>query len=45
MFVKKYKQKEWEERLENLYENINYWINNATNKCIEIIQLYYDEDS
>lgn len=42
--VKKNKKKEWEERLETLREDINYWTNpnNITNKTIEIIQLYYD---
>ena len=40
--IKKIKQKEWEERLLSLKEQINYWINNQPLKTIEIIQLYYD---
>ena len=37
-------QKEWNCRLENLKNQINYWIDplNKTDKMIEIIQLYYD---
>jgi hypothetical protein len=32
---------EWNERLEGLSSQIDYWIN-PINKTIEIIQLYYD---
>jgi hypothetical protein len=37
------KSKEWNKRLNNLKNNIEYWLNpnNTTNKIIEIIQLYY----
>ena len=44
--VKKSKKKEWEERLESLNNQISYWINpdNKTEKTIEIIQLYYDDE-
>lgn len=37
--------KDWDNRLNNLKNQINYWINpkNKTNKMIEIIQLYFDE--
>lgn len=40
--VKKSKKNEWLQRLNILEEQINYWINNKTNKTIEIIQLFYD---
>jgi hypothetical protein len=42
--VKKSKEKEWDERLQSLENQINYWINidNKTDKTVEIIQLYYD---
>jgi hypothetical protein len=42
--VKKSKQREWEERLSTLEQQVNYWINseNKTDKTIETIQLYYD---
>lgn len=42
--IKKTKQKEWPERLESLKEQIKYWIENKTEKTIEIIQLFYDCD-
>jgi hypothetical protein len=32
----------WDNRLQTLNEQINYWCINKTNKTIEIIQLYYD---
>jgi len=37
---------EWENRLNSLKNCVDYWINpeNVTNKTIEIIQLFYDED-
>ena len=43
--IKKSKQNEWKQRLNTLENQIIYWINpsNATNKTIEIIQLFYDE--
>ena len=40
--VKKSKEKEWNERLESLENQINYWIDNKTDKTVEIIQLFYD---
>jgi len=44
--VKKSKRDEWEERLTTLEHQINYWINpeNKTDKTIEIIQLFYDNN-
>ena len=38
------KEKEWKFRLNCLKEEIDYWINNKTNKTIEIVQLFYDEN-
>ena len=42
--VKKTKKDEWRQRLIELEEHINYWINpeNITNKTIETINLFYD---
>jgi hypothetical protein len=40
--VKKYKRKEWQERLDTLKVTIDYWLENMTNKTVEVIQLYYD---
>ena len=42
--VKKTKKKEWEERLNALSSQIDYWIDekNKTDKTVEIIQLFYD---
>jgi Holliday junction resolvase len=40
--VKKQKINEWNKRLEILKETIEYWLNNKTDKTIEIIQLFYD---
>jgi hypothetical protein len=44
--IKKTQKKEWRERLESLKQQINYWCNpeNVTNKTIEIIQLYYNQE-
>jgi len=35
------KQKEWQERLNCLKYQVQYWINNRTDKTIETIQLFY----
>ena len=32
----------WKNRLNSLFESIKYWIENKSDKTIEIIQLYYD---
>ena len=42
--VKKTKNIEWEERLNALSTQIDYWIdeNNKTDKTVEIVQLFYD---
>jgi len=37
-------KKEWNKRLECLKEQINYWLINKTEKTVEIIQLYFDQN-
>jgi hypothetical protein len=41
MTIMKTKEREWEERIENLKTQIQYWIDNPTEKTVEIIQLFY----
>lgn len=41
MKIRKTKRKEWEERIEALKQQIQYWVDNPTNKTVEIIQLFY----
>jgi hypothetical protein len=41
MQITKTKQKEWEERINMLEQQIQYWIDNPTEKTIEIIELFY----
>ena len=41
MQIAKNKQNEWEERIETLKQQIQYWIENPTGKTIEIIELFY----
>lgn len=43
--IQKNKLEEWNNRLENLKNQIEYWCKeeNKTNKIIEVIQLYFDE--
>jgi hypothetical protein len=33
---------EWKERINILNQQIQYWIDNKSNKTIEIIELFYD---
>jgi len=33
---------DWTNRINSLKEQIDYWINNKTDKLIETIQLYYN---
>jgi hypothetical protein len=42
MNIKKSKRKEWMERLETLKETVHFWINNKTEKTIELIYLFFD---
>jgi hypothetical protein len=37
-------KKKWNERLETLKYWIDYWIENETNKTIEIVELFYDQN-
>jgi len=39
--ISKTKLKEWEERIATLKQQIQYWIDNPTEKTIEIIELFY----
>jgi hypothetical protein len=41
MQIRKEKLKEWEERIESLKNEILYWIDNPSEKTIEIIELFY----
>jgi hypothetical protein len=41
MKILKTKEKEWEERIDTLKQQIQYWIDNPTEKTIEIIELFY----
>jgi len=43
--VKKSKKNEWNDRLNDLKDQIKYWIHpdNAINKTVETIQMFYDE--
>jgi len=41
MQIIKTKQKEWEDRIESLKQQIQYWIDNPIEKTIEIIELFY----
>ena len=40
--IMKTKMSEWEERINILNQQIQYWIDNKTDKTIEIIELFYD---
>ena len=41
MSIEPNKKKEWEERIDILKDTIKYWIENSTEKTIEIIELFY----
>jgi hypothetical protein len=41
MVINPKKESEWESRIEHLKEQINYWIDNPSEKTIEIIELFY----
>jgi hypothetical protein len=45
MTINKSKELEWDERLNSLKTQIEYWCNptNVTNKTVEVIQLYYNQ--
>jgi hypothetical protein len=44
LLVKEKDKDKWNERLNNLKDAVEYWINNTTDKTIEIIQMYYDQN-
>ena len=41
MQIIKKKEKEWNERINVLKEQIQYWLMNTSEKTIEIIELFY----
>ena len=41
MVIVKTKQAEWDERIKSLKTQIQYWIDNKTEKTIEIVELFY----
>lgn len=43
--VKKSKMNEWSERLNALKYWVEYWIENRTDKMVEIVQLYYNDEN
>ena len=42
--VSKTKQIEWDARINTLKQQITYWSENPTDKMLEVVQLFYDED-
>ena len=44
MHVEKQNENEWNQRLTNLENQIKYWSENKSEKTIEVVELYYDED-
>jgi hypothetical protein len=40
----KTKAKEWDGRLTALKEQVDYWIEHRSDKMVETIQLYYDDE-
>ena len=36
------KTSNWKDRLHKLEKTVNYWLNNTTNKTIELVELFYD---
>jgi len=43
LYVPKTKEVEWNHRLDVLKNQIQYWLDNKTDKTIEIVQLFYDK--
>ena len=39
--VAKNKKNEWNERIKNLEQQIQYWVDNPSEKIVEIIELFY----
>lgn len=42
LVIPKSKQVEWQQRLNVLHETIEYWIQNKTDKTIEVVELFFD---
>jgi hypothetical protein len=43
--IQKNKQTEWDIRLNTLREQIKYWIDNTTSKTLEVVQLFFDQNT
>jgi hypothetical protein len=41
LVIKKSKQKEWKQRIHTLKEQIEYWVENPSEKTVEIVELFY----
>jgi len=41
MTIMKTRQKEWDIRINTLKDQVKYWVDNTTEKTVEIIELYY----
>jgi len=41
MTIMKTKEEEWKQRIGKLKETIQYWIDNRSNKTIEVVELFY----
>ena len=41
MSIPRTKQKEWEQRLIALTDQVEYWVNNESTKTVEIVELFY----
>ena len=41
MQIMKTKESEWNERMECLKQQIQYWVDNPTEKTVEIVELFY----
>ena len=39
--IAKTKQKEWQTRIQTLTQQVQYWIDNPTEKTVEVIELFY----
>jgi hypothetical protein len=43
LYIPKIKNDEWNNRLDVLKNQIQYWLDNTTDKTVEIVQLFYDK--
>ena len=41
MKIMKTKEKEWEERIQALLQQIQYWMDHPSDKMVEIVELFY----